>query len=363
MATYAFVSPSRVLCTYTQQGIWNLALMDVDSGQPERIPLPFSEFGAPRVRGERAFFVAAGPHDPQALIELDLRSQEMSVLRSSFTEYIDPELIAHPEPIEFATTDGEHAYALYYPPTNPEFESMGESPPLVVHVHGGPTAQSMATLNLQIQWFTSRGIAVVDVNYRGSSGYGRRYRDLLKGEWGVADVDDAVNAAEYLVERGDADRERLAVRGGSAGGYTTLAAVTFRDFFRAGASYFGLSDIELFDKETHKFESRYCTELIGGKQNYRERSPIDFAERISAALILFQGLEDHIVPPSQAEVIVADLKRRRVPYAYFAFEGEGHGFRRAENVKRSLEAEGYFYARIFGYELADEVDPVPIENL
>jgi dipeptidyl aminopeptidase/acylaminoacyl peptidase len=206
-------------------------------------------------------------------------------------------------------------------------------------------------------------VAVVDVNYRGSTGYGRRYRQQLKGNWGVYDVDDAVSAAAYLAERGDADPQRIAIRGGSAGGYTTLAALAFRDYFRAGASYFGLSDIELFDKETHKFESRYCTELIGGKERYAERSPLNSADSISAPLILFQGLDDHIVPPSQSEVIVADLGRRQVPYAYIAFKGEGHGFRRAENVRRSLEAEAYFYSKVFGFDLADEVEPVEIANL
>jgi dipeptidyl aminopeptidase/acylaminoacyl peptidase len=218
-------------------------------------------------------------------------------------------------------------------------------------------------MNLEYLWFTSRGVAVVDVNYRGSTGYGRRYQQQLKGNWGIYDVDDAVNAAAYLVDRGDADPNRVAIRGGSAGGYTTLAALAFRDYFRAGASYFGVSDIERFDRDTHKFESRYCTQLIGGREHYAERSPINSADRISAPLILFQGLEDHIVPPSQAEVIVEDLKRRQVPYAYIGFEGEGHGFRRAENVRRSLEAEAYFYSKVFGFELADELDPVEIENL
>jgi dipeptidyl aminopeptidase/acylaminoacyl peptidase len=361
--TYAFVTPRRVLCAYTEGGIWSLAFLDIDSGELERIQLPFADYGRPRVRTDKAFVVAAGPSDPMTLIELDLRSGEYETLRRTSEASFEPGYISHPEPIEFETAGGDHAYALYYPPANPLFEAGDETPPLLVDIHGGPTAQAPAVMNLEYLWFTSRGVAVVDVNYRGSTGYGRRYQQQLKGNWGIYDVDDAVNAAAYLVDRGDADPNRVAIRGGSAGGYTTLAALAFRDYFRAGASYFGVSDIERFDRDTHKFESRYCTQLIGGREHYAERSPINSADRISAPLILFQGLEDHIVPPSQAEVIVEDLKRRQVPYAYIGFEGEGHGFRRAENVRRSLEAEAYFYSKVFGFELADELDPVEIENL
>ena len=361
--SYAFVTPWRLLCAYTQGGIWSLAFLDGEGGDLERIQLPFADYGRPRLRGDKAYLVAAGPAEPMAVIELDLRTGRYETVRRASDAQVDPAYISHPEPVEFETTGGGRAYGLYYPPLNPDFEGGDEAPPLLVSIHGGPTAQAPAVMNLEHLWFTSRGVAVVEVNYRGSSGYGRAYRQQLKGNWGVYDVDDAVGAAAYLVGRGDADRRRLAIRGGSAGGYTTLAALAFRDYFRAGASYFGLSDIELFDKETHKFESRYCTALIGGKERYAERSPLNSADTISAPLILFQGLEDHIVPPSQSEVIVDDLKRRKVPYAYVAFEGEGHGFRRAESVRRSLEAEAFFYSRVFGFALADGVEPVAIENL
>jgi dipeptidyl aminopeptidase/acylaminoacyl peptidase len=304
------------------------------------------------VRHDHAYVVAGGPAEARSLLDLDLRSGSYTVVKRSLDVRVDPEYVSHPEPIEFETTGGERAFALYYPPVNAEFEAEG-APPLLVDIHGGPTSQAPAVLNLEY----------VDVNYRGSTGYGRAYRQQLKGNWGVYDVDDAVAAATFLVDRGDADPRRVAIRGGSAGGYTTLAALAFRNYFHAGASYFGVSDLELFDKETHKFESRYCTELIGGTQNYAARSPRSRADSISVPLILFQGLEDHIVPPSQATVIVEDLARRRVPHAYIPFAGEGHGFRRGENVRRALEAEAYFYSRVFGFELADEVEPVNIENL
>jgi dipeptidyl aminopeptidase/acylaminoacyl peptidase len=362
LGTYAFVTPRRLLCEYTRQGIWNLAFLDLDSGGLQRLELPFSEFGRPRIRVDRAYLTAAGPSDPRSVIELDLRSGRFEVLKRAFAELIDPAYIAHPEPLEFETTGGERAYAFYYPPTNPDHEALDEQPPLVVSIHGGPTAAVPASLNFDFQWFTSRGVGVVDVNYRGSTGYGRRYRELLRGEWGVADVDDAINAADYLVRRGDADRRRTAIRGGSAGGYTTLAALAFRSFFAAGASYFGVSDVELLDKETHKFEARYCAPLIGGPQNYAARSPIHSADHISAPLLILQGLEDHVVPPSQAEAIVNNLRARGVPFAYLTFAGEGHGFRRAENTRRALEAEGYFYSRVFGFELSDEVEPLDIEG-
>jgi dipeptidyl aminopeptidase/acylaminoacyl peptidase len=207
----------------------------------------------------------------------------------------------------------------------------------------------------------------LDVNYGGSTGYGRAYRERLEGQWGIVDVDDCANGARYLAERGEVDGERLIIRGGSAGGYTTLCALTFRDVFKAGASYFGVSDLEALAKETHKFESRYLDRLVGPyperKDLYEERSPIRFADRISCPVIFFQGLEDQVVPPSQAELMVEPLRAKGLPVAYVPFEGEQHGFRRAENIKRALDAELYFYSRVFGFELADPVEPVEIYNL
>jgi dipeptidyl aminopeptidase/acylaminoacyl peptidase len=222
-------------------------------------------------------------------------------------------------------------------------------------------------LRYGIQYFTSRGIGVLDVDYGGSTGYGRPYRERLNGQWGIVDVDDCVNGARHLIQKGEIDGNRVAIEGGSAGGYTTMCALTFRDFFKAGASHFGISDLETFVKDTHKFESRYLDRLVGPypekKQLYKERSAINYAERIACPMILFQGLEDKIVPPDQSEKLYEALKKRGVPTAYLAFEGEQHGFRKSENIKRSAEAELYFYGKVFGFEPADPIEPVPIDNL
>jgi dipeptidyl aminopeptidase/acylaminoacyl peptidase len=223
------------------------------------------------------------------------------------------------------------------------------------------------SLRYPIQYWTSRGIAVLDVNYGGSSGYGRDYRERLKGRWGIVDVDDCVNGARYLAQIGQVDGNRLAIRGGSAGGYTTLCALTFRDTFKAGASHYGISDLEALAKDTHKFESRYLDGLIGPyplrRDRYVERSPIHFTERLACPMILFQGLEDKVVPPNQAEVMVEAVRAKGLPVAYLTFEGEQHGFRKAENIKRVLEAELYFYSKVFGFDLAEAIEPVRIDNL
>jgi dipeptidyl aminopeptidase/acylaminoacyl peptidase len=232
--------------------------------------------------------------------------------------------------------------------------------------HGGPTSATSSALNVEIQFFTTRGIAVVDVNYGGSTGYGRAYRKRLEGRWGVLDVEDCIAAARFLVERGDADGSRLAIRGGSAGGYTTLCALTFHDVFRAGASYYGVADAEALATDTHKFESRYLDSLIGpypeARDRYRERSPIHFTDRLSCPLIVLQGLEDRIVPPSQAEQMVEALRAKGLPFAYLPFEGEQHGFRRSETIRRALEAELSFYGLVFGFQPAGDIPPLPVEN-
>jgi dipeptidyl aminopeptidase/acylaminoacyl peptidase len=290
------------------------------------------------------------------------------VLRRSSNVAVDDGYLSIPQAIEFPTEDGLTAHAFFYPPKNREYVAPAdERPPLIVISHGGPTSATTTTLNLSIQYWTSRGFGVLDVNYGGSTGYGREYRQRLNGQWGIVDVDDCVNGARSLVERGEVDGNRLAIRGGSAGGYTTLAALTFRDVFKAGASHFGVSDLEALAKETHKFESHYLDNLIGPyperRDLYVERSPIHFTERLSCPLILFQGLEDKVVPPNQAEMMFDAAKTKGLPVAYLPFEGEQHGFRRAENIKRALDGELYFYAKIFGFELAEPVEPVQIENL
>jgi dipeptidyl aminopeptidase/acylaminoacyl peptidase len=297
-----------------------------------------------------------------------LETLERRVLQRANNLKIDASYISAPQPIEFPTENGLTAYGFFYPPKNPDFAAgPDEKPMLLVKSHGGPTSATVGVLMLGIQYWTSRGIAVLDVNYGGSTGYGRAYRERLNDTWGVVDVDDCVNGAKFLVERGDADAHRLMIDGGSAGGYTTLCALTFRDAFAAGASHYGVSDAEALAKETHKFESRYLDNLIGPyperRDLYIERSPINFADNLSCPAIFFQGLEDKVVPPNQAERMVEALRKKGVPVAYVAFPGEQHGFRRAENIKRSLDGEFYFYSRVFKFEPADPIEPVRIDNL
>ena len=290
------------------------------------------------------------------------------MLRRSSDIKIDEGYLSIPEAIEFPTENGLTSHAFFYAPRNGDFVSSSDDrPPLLVKSHGGPTGATSTTLSLSIQFWTSRGIGVLDVNYGGSTGYGREYRERLNGKWGIVDVDDCSNGARYLVEQGIVDENQLAIDGGSAGGYTTLSALTFRDLFKAGASFYGISDLEALAKDTHKFESRYLDTIIGPYPEradvYRERSPIHFTDRLSCPMILFQGLEDKIVPPNQAEMMFEAVRAKGLPVAYIAFEGEQHGFRRSENIKRTLDAELYFYSKVFDFKLADPVDPVQIENL
>jgi dipeptidyl aminopeptidase/acylaminoacyl peptidase len=365
---YAFTRADRVLLAFTEHGEWKLAHVELPTGELSPIDVPWTDVESVRANDRFAVFCAGSPAEPSSIVRLDLATGETDVLRRSSNVQIDPGYLSRPEAIAFPTTGGRTAHAFYYPPTHRDFTGPpDERPPLVVTIHGGPTSATGTTLNLTKQFWTSRGVGVVDVNYGGSTGYGRDYRERLKGNWGIVDVDDCCAAAAYLVERGDADPDRLAIRGGSAGGYTTLAAHAFRDVFRAGASYFGVSDAEALATDTHKFESRYLDGLIApypdGRAVYVERSPIHHLDGFDQPLILFQGLEDRIVPPDQAERMFDALRAKGVPVAYLAFEGEQHGFRIAANIKRTLEAEAHFYSRVFEFALADDVQPVEIENL
>ena len=366
LATYAFLPGGRIACIHGRGPLQRLGVLEAD-GTLTDLELPFTSFYPPQLRaaGERVACIAGSPTQARAVVLIDPAGGGVRVLRSSEEAELDPGYLTVPEPIEFPTEGGRTAHALYYPPANAAFQGpAGERPPLVVASHGGPTSGVVSDLHLSYQYFTSRGVAVVDVDYGGSTGYGRAYRKRLEGQWGIVDVDDCVAAAQFLAGRGDVDPARLAIRGGSAGGYTTLCALTFRDVFAAGASYYGVADVVALAVDTHKFESRYLDRLIGPYPEradlYRERSPINFVERLQAPVILFQGLEDEIVPPSQAETMVAALKRNGVPHAYLAFEGEQHGFRRSETEIRCLEAELGFYGRILGFEPAGELEPVEI---
>jgi dipeptidyl aminopeptidase/acylaminoacyl peptidase len=367
MSTYAIESADRIVCAYTQQGTWYLANLYTATGEIEVIETPYSSIGSVRAVSGRVVFLGASPTEPTSVVQLDLATRRFEVLRRSSGVTIDPGYLSKPSTIEFPTEQNLTAHGFFYAPKNHDYLAPpGEQPPLIVISHGGPTAATSGTFNLMIQHWTSRGIAILDVNYGGSTGYGRAYRQRLDGQWGIVDVDDCENGARYLVEGGQVDRDRLAIRGGSAGGYTTLCSLTFRDIFKAGASYCGVSELEALVKDTHKFESRYLDRLIGpypeARDLYWKRSPINFAQKLSSPVIFFQGLEDKIVPPNQAEMMVDALRAKGVPVAYVPFEDEQHGLRQAASIKRALDSELYFYSKIFGFELAEAVEPVEIFN-
>jgi dipeptidyl aminopeptidase/acylaminoacyl peptidase len=369
MSTYAFLPGGRIACIHGRGPLQRLGILDED-GSLTDLELPFTAFYPPHLRafGARLACLAGSPTRAAAVVVIDPAGGDVQVLRSSEDRELDPGYLSVPEPIEFPTEGGRTAHALYYPPANRDFRGPdGERPPLVVASHGGPTSGIVSGLHVGYQFFTSRGFAVVDVDYGGSTGYGRAYRQRLDGQWGIVDVDDCVAAARHLAGQGRADPSRLAIRGGSAGGYTPQCALSFRDAFAAGASYYGVADAAALARDTHKFESRYLDRLIGpwpeAEELYRQRSPIHFTDRLSCPVILLQGLEDEVVPPAQAEMMAAALDAKGIPHAYLAFPGEQHGFRQAGHIRRALEAELYFYGRVFGFDLADPVDPVPIAHL
>jgi dipeptidyl aminopeptidase/acylaminoacyl peptidase len=367
-SNYGFTSARQLICIYLRDGESHLASLDTETLQFEIIDAPYTSISSIKAASDYVVLLAGSPTEDMAIIRLELATGKKEVLCRSTEVIVESGYLSVPEAIEFATNGGLTSHALYYRPKNSEFTGPDdERPPLIVISHGGPTGATSSVLNLLIQYWTSRGFAVADVNYGGSTGYGREYRQRLDGQWGIVDVDDCVNCALYLIDRGEVDGERTAIRGGSAGGYTTLAALTFRDVFKAGASYYGVSDLEALAKDTHKFESRYLDRIVGPypacRDIYLERSPINHVEQLSCPVIFFQGDEDKVVPPDQAEEMVNALHRKGIPAAYILFQGEQHGFRKAENIKRALDAELYFYSRIFGFELADDIEPVLIDNL
>ena len=368
MSIYGFAEEERLVCVIQERAVDRLVLLDTTRHTLEPLPIARTEMPSLRIGRGKAYVIGGGPTEEPSVAALDLADGRLEVLRRSTETEFEEGYLSEPRAIEFPVPGGATAHAFYYRPRNRDVTAPeGELPPLLVKSHGGPTSSSGTTLDPEIQFWTSRGVAVVDVNYGGSSGFGREYRRRLEGNWGAVDVADCVAAAEHLVAAGEVDPARLAIDGGSAGGYTTLCALTFTNVFSAGASFFGIGDLETFVRDTHKFESRYLDRLVGPYPEsailYRERSPVHHVERLSCPVILFQGLEDRIVPPNQAEAMVAALREKGEPVAYLAFEGEQHGFRRAENIQRALDAELYFYSRIFGFQPADDLEPVEIENL
>ena len=368
--TYGFAGDGDIICAVNRRGAWSLNRLNPNRGVMQPLNVPAGEMGRGdlAVSGITAVVVAGDAERPMSLLRVNLNTGYWETLKVASATQVDAGYVSPAQTIEFPSNEGRPAYALYYAPRNPEYQAPeGELPPLLALSHGGPTGAASGALDMAVQFWTSRGFAVVDVNYGGSVGYGRAYRQLLNGNWGIVDVDDCANAALHLVHQGLADGDRLAIRGGSAGGYTTLAALTFRNVFAAGASYYGVSDLTALAADTHKFESRYLDRLVApypeGKDTYERRSPINHTDGLSCPIILLQGLEDRIVPPNQAEMMFNAVRAKGIPCAYLPFEGEQHGFRRAENIKRALEAELYFYSQVFSFDLADPVEPVAIENL
>jgi dipeptidyl aminopeptidase/acylaminoacyl peptidase len=367
-ASWAPAGQDRMVVACTRLGRWRLTVLDMRTGRLSALAEGLEPREWLAVTDSHAVIVAASPTSPDAVVRLQLAGGRIETIRSSSTVEFPDTLISAPESVQFQSSDGHTTHAFYYPPRNGELAGLPtERPPLILISHGGPTTATSATLDLKVQYWTSRGFAVADVNYGGSSGFGRAYRQRLNGQWGILDVSDMVSAARFLVETGKADPDRLMIRGGSAGGYTTLAALTFHPgVFKAGASYYGISDIEVLAHDTHKFESRYLDTLVGpypaARETYRARSPIHFVDRLACSLILFQGLEDKVVPPNQSEMMADAVRGKGLPVAYLAFEGEQHGFRKATTIVRCLEAELYFYGAVFGFTPPD-IPPIEIDNL
>jgi dipeptidyl aminopeptidase/acylaminoacyl peptidase len=370
LSRYALLADGGVVLAFGRAGSDRLAVLS-PGGELRELDLPYAAFGHLTAQGRSVCCVAGGPAAEPVILRVAVDAGAPEVLRAARELGLDPAWFSRPEHVTFPTEDGgtgiAEAHALVYPPTNPEAQApAGELPPLMIVVHGGPTAGTSPVLDLQIQYFTSRGFCVADVDYRGSTGYGRRYREALKGRWGVVDLDDVVACARWLADSGRVDGARMAIRGGSAGGYTTLAALTLRPgVFSAGASHYGVADLGALASDTHKFESRYLDGLIApwpeGAEVYAQRSPITHVDALATPLAVFQGDEDKVVPPEQAETIVAALRDKGVPHAYLLFAGEQHGFRKADNIRAALDGELSFYAQVWGFELPAAEGITPIE--
>jgi dipeptidyl aminopeptidase/acylaminoacyl peptidase len=366
-SSYGFNGPHEIIAACREAAVSRLLRIDLRTGLATPLESRYEHIAELRVGDGFVLMEAGAPTTPQCIVRRSLTDAAESVLARSADDLAEPGLVSVARAVAYPSRDGRIAHAFHYAPRNGGFTApAGERPPLIVISHGGPTAMATSTLKLATQFWTSRGFAVLDVNYGGSTGFGRAYRQRLSGQWGVVDVEDCVAGARFLAERGLVDAERMAIRGGSAGGFTTLSALTFHDVFKAGASYYGVADLRALDADTHKFESRYLTDLIAPMPQrealYAERSPVHHAHRMTCPVIFFQGLDDKVVPPAQSESMVAAMRARGVRVAYLSFEGEGHGFRRKESLQRSLEAELSFYAQVFGFAPADAVAPVTLTS-
>jgi dipeptidyl aminopeptidase/acylaminoacyl peptidase len=367
LSTYAFLSAREIICTYTMRGNWFLAVLDTVTGSLTPCQLPYTHLSFLKSARGRTLFCAGSPTIAPEIVAFEQASGDISVLYGHQDLAIDPGYLSLPVEIAFPAEQGETAYAFYYPPCNRDYTPPdGELPPLIVRSHPGPTLAADTLLNLTIQYWTSRGFALLDVNYGGSTGYGRAYRQRLQGQLGVVDVQDCASGALHLIHSGQVDSRRIAIAGRSAGGYTTLCALVFKNLFHAGACYYGINNLEVLAMNIHKFESQYLQGLVGPypecKDLYQQRSPINFVERLSCPVIFLQGSADPIATPEQAELMVQALRAKGLPVAYLLFEGEGHGFERAENIVRALDSELFFYSRIFGFALPNPGVTFPIEN-
>ena len=365
MSRYAVLASGDLIACCSNEAGSQLFRINVAHGTSREVRTPYAVVDQLQGHSDQIVFIGQEATQPAAVVTLDLETHEFTPLRHATTVTLDPDKVSIPENIQFQTAPNEDTHAWYYPPTNPDFQApAGDLPPLIVLSHGGPTGQSHGTFNMTVQYWTSRGFAVMDVNYSGSTGYGRKYRQRLRGQWGIRDVHDCATAARYLAEEQVVDPEKLIIKGGSAGGFTTLAALAFTDVFKAGASYYGIGDLLLLAEDTHKFERHYLDSLIGPypeqKQLYSERSPRHFADQFTCPVIFMQGREDKVVPPSQVEGMITALKSENVPVAYLSFEGEAHGFRRAETIVRAIESEYSFYCQVFGLEPGEVLPPVKI---
>ena len=355
-----------------REGEWQLATIPITGALADQTLHPidtgFNDIAAISCQQGKAAFLGASASQFEQLLSYDRATEELTTLAHSSSATIEAGYLSTAKAISYPVGNSEQAHGFYYAPVNTDYRAPADSkPPLIVLCHGGPTGATSSALNLKIQFWTSRGFAVFDINYRGSTGYGRQFRDRLKPNWGLTDVEDVCAGANYLVAQGLADPEQLAIKGGSAGGYTVLAALTFAGTFKAGASHYGIGDLETLARDTHKFEARYLDTLVGpypdDRDTYLARSPINHPEQLNCPVIFFQGLEDKVVPPNQAEAMVEVLKNKGIATAYVPFEGEGHGFRQGPNIKRALEGELYFYSRVFGFAVEATIDPVAIANI
>jgi dipeptidyl aminopeptidase/acylaminoacyl peptidase len=385
MSTYGFCHHNdltTLVCCYSKNGNWHLAQKrlhkqpsqlsgEIESQPMETIATDYTQLSDIYCSGNQAWMVGAAPKINSELVEYCVENKRLTPVTPKNPLPFGCDYLSEPTPLSFTTADAtqeNQSHGFFYPPQNPEYSGEYDSlPPLIVVCHGGPTGATSTALNLKVQYWTSRGFAVLDVNYRGSTGYGRHYREQLHGRWGLADVDDVVTGAQHLVKQRLVDPDKIAIRGSSAGGYTVLAALCFYDLFKAGACLYGIGDLETLAKDTHKFESRYLDTLIGPypeeRSTYQQRSPIHHIDKLHCPVIFFQGLDDNVVPPQQALSMTQALRDKHLPVAYLPFEGEAHGFRKAETVKRALEAELYFYGKIFDFPTDKSLPVIHIDNL